>query len=615
MGWASPTASQFAVNLQGNGTVHTSPTRSATEALPAESSKEELATELASLKAMMAVMSNRLSQAEANATPKTPPMTQTVRPQTTPRKRTGSFAVSPSKRQQSVAPSQVGNSQGTIEAMWSPGVTPEQRRSIFDNKMHFTGPTTGAMSPPSFTTPNLALSPAAISNTSATPTRKPAARKSRTTAAKKTPAPKKSPAPKKTPASKKAAKVQPQHQRTQSAPSLPTFNGVNIDALKLLTPQAPRPGDRSISELYKANFMSLGVAEKARLLLPLLEGNDPATGKKWAEPGSSGREMLASSPPTFSSVGFGSDPFMSSPLPAGPGTSHGPIKMAPSKPIQSLPSQAPAQAPLEKTGIPSYSNFNTWYAGLEREPVTQTATKQASADSESRNNLPIQTPGFTQAGNEGSVLTPSLIQPLVKYVQSGEFYTPSEQVDTISTSDGSSNNLLKKFNTQHTPNKQITSGDTEITEFNLSDFINNDAFATDVPATNSDASNGQAFFPLLNNDISTPANTEATSYDIFAGMDQESSNSNDLFAPLNTQPSMNDQFGSFIEQNSFGFGEFGNTNDPFLFDECSVFDSSADFSHMVQQATTQIQSPGSGAVRQREALEEHERRAAEGRRR
>jgi hypothetical protein len=651
MGWASPTTSQVSESLHGDTGNEASPAHSVAEIHPTEPFKEDMVAEMARLKAMVAEMSDRLGQTETAPSPNTPPMARPVRPQTAPRKRTAShvadFAVSPSKRQQQVAPSQVSNSPGPIEAMWSPGVTPEQRRVIFDNKMHFAGPTTSAMSPPSFFTPNATTSPAAISNPSSTPTHKPAARKPRTSASKKSPAPKKSPALKKTPAPKKLTKAQPQHQHNQSAPSLSTFTGVDIDALKFLTPQASRPGDRPISELYKANFMSLDIAEKARLLLPLLEGNDPATGKKWAEPGSLGREMLASVPSTVSSAAFGSDPYMFPPLPAGSNASRSTPEMAPL--ISMQPSSA--EAPTEKSGIPSYSSFKTWYAGLQKAPVTQTAIHQASSNGDSQDKLSIQTPAFTKTlSNEASVLTPSLHQPLVTYAQNGVFYSSPEQnsafdafnsgahlqdVNATSTGDGSLNNLLEKFNTQHTSNKQVIFGDSETTEFNLSDFINDDAFTSDVPATTSDVSNDQAYFAFLNNvttsnGIPAPLPTEATNDDVLAGKNQEStsnnlfapfktdSTNNVLFAPISTQPSMDDHFGSFIPaDNPFRLCDFNDTatNNTFSFDNCSLFDSSADFSRIIEQATVQIQAPDSGAVRQREALVEHERRVAEGRRR
>jgi hypothetical protein len=660
MGWASPTASQFTDSLQGHTVARDSPVRCAAELYPAEPSKEDMVAELARLKAMVADMSDRLGQTGTVPAPNTPPMAQPVRHQTAPRKRTASrvadIAVSPSKRQQQVVPSQVSNSPGPIEAMWSPGVTPEQRRVIFDNKMHFTGPIAGAMSPPSFFPPNVTTSPAAISNDSSTPTHKATARKSRTSASQKSPASKRTPAPKKLP------KAQPQHQRTQSAPILPTFTGMGIDTLKFLTPQASRPGDRPISELYKASFMSLGTAEKARLLLPLLEGNDPATGKKWAEPGSLGKEMLVSSSPTASSAAFGSNLFLSSPLSASPSAARSTPMVAPLMSMQPLsaqtpaqtpaqaPAQSPAQSPPENTGIPSYSNFNTWYVGLKKAPVIQTATQQASFDGDSQNDLYIQTPAFTQTlSNDASVLTPSLFQPLVTYVQNGVFYAPPEKhsasdasnsgtqlqdINATSTQDGSSDDLLEKFNTQHTFNKQGTFGDPETTEFNFSDFINDDASTSDVPAKTSDASNDQAFFALLNNavtnnGVSASLKTEATSDDMFVRMNPESasnnffdplnteSNNNDLFTPINTHPAMGDHFGSLIpDDNPFALCDINDmaTNNTFSFDHCTLFDSSADFSHMIQQATAQIQAPNSGAVRQREALVEHERRVFEGRR-
>jgi hypothetical protein len=612
MGWPSPTDSPFAESLHGVASDEASPTRNAAEDYPAEPSKEDMVAELARLKAMVAAMSDRLGQTETSSAPETPPTAQPVRPQTAPRKRTASrvadFAASPSKRQQSVVPSQVSNSAGPIEAMWSPGVTPEQRRAIYDNKMHFAGPPPVAMSPPSFTTPNQTSSPAAISNASSTPTRKPATRKPRTSAPKKAPAPKKSPVARKTPAPKKSTKAQAQaqHQRTQSTPSLPTFTGNGLEALQFLTPQAPRPGDRPISELYKANFMTLDIAEKARLLLPLLEGNDPATGKKWAEPGSLGRELLASSPPN--AFFCGSDPFTSSSQLSAPNASSSASAMVP---MMSLP-PAPAKTPVEKTGVQAYPEFNTWYAALKNAPIIQTAAQPASSDGNSNNNLSSQSPSSGQtSSNEASILTPSVIKPLMSYVQDGtsneQISAHPQDINAPSNDKEPMGNLLQHFNSQNTINNQVAFGNTESPEFEISEFFDDDAFTSVTFALNSDASAPKEPFSFTateatSDDLFGSLITGDLSENIFAGMDTTGDNT---FPPFNNQ------------DNPFTFCNVDNAStDMFTAnDNFSLFDSSPDLNHMLQQATAQIQAPDSGAMRQREALVQHERRVSEGRRR
>jgi hypothetical protein len=64
------------------------------------------------------------------------------------------------------------------------------------------------------------------------------------------------------------------------------------------TVSAPSPSDRTIKELYNVPFLSLTKDEKARLLLPLLQGIDPNTGLLISTPGT-----LASQEPDFEAIG------------------------------------------------------------------------------------------------------------------------------------------------------------------------------------------------------------------------------------------------------------------------------------------------------------------------
>lgn len=119
-----------------------------------------------------------------------------------------------------------------------------------------------SMSPPQF--PN--SSPAASSNASAsspTPSKAP-----KRTPTKRAPA-KRAPAKSTTAAGSRVTKKKT-HQRNTSAPSSSP------------TPPGRR---RSMQELYDAQFVTLTKEEKARLLLPLLQGIDPMTGLPTGRPG------------------------------------------------------------------------------------------------------------------------------------------------------------------------------------------------------------------------------------------------------------------------------------------------------------------------------------------
>jgi hypothetical protein len=598
LGWLSPSASQFVEGLQDGSRDKASPFGPAVEDHPVEPSKEDLAVEVAHLKAMVAVMSDRLNQAETSPAPKTPPQqAQPVRPQTTPQKRTASrvadTAASPTKPPQHVAPSQVHNTQGPIEAMWSPGVTSEQRRAIFDSSMHSTASNTGAMCPPSFTTPKT-TSPAAKFTPSSTPTRKPAPKRARTSAPKKTPAPKRT-------AKTQPRQVQYQHQRSLSTPTLPSFTGVDIEALNFLTSQTPRPVDRPISELYQTNFMSLGLGEKARILLPLLVGNDPETGMKWAEPGSLGRELLASAAQTGFPGDFGSDPFTSS--------MH-PLTDPAASDFQSIMSSqtTSTEASTEQASIPSYSNFNRWVNSLKA-PITQTATEQASSDDQSDNNLTT----FQAPNEQASLLSKSDINSLLSYTQGDAVEAPAEQnsypdtfnfemkmpssnaqdVNVLSAYNNSPNNLLHGFSAQTNIDGPFA--------FDNAEPAPQDFFTTFIHEDTTTATEDS--FALTNNALTgqgpfTSSNIESDTQDPFVLINENSDFFNFDHATDNTT--------------GMSAGLTPNAN----FDFDTIFNNAdADLSHMVQEATAQIQAPDSGAMRQREALMEHERRVAEGRRR
>jgi hypothetical protein len=641
LGWMSPSAPQHPDNPHGVAGNHASSFRSAVEDHPVEPYKEDLVAELARLKAMMEVMNDRMGQIETAPTPKTPPKTvaQPVRPQTTPRKRTASrvanSAASPSKRPRSVAPGPVSIPQGTIEAMWSPGVTPDQRRAIFDSNMQSVTSTTGAMSIP-FTPNPETSSPAATPNPSSTPTRKPAAKSARAVAPKKPRAPRKS---------AKCAKAQLKHQRTQSAPALPTSTGCNVEALKFLTPQAPRSGDRPISELYKENFMSLGLDEKARILLPLLQGNDPETGMKWDEPGSLGRELLAT-PQTAVAIDFSSGPFtpymnLHTDLTASSDAAG----------LQSFMPTPSTEPSTTSATLSSYSTLEAWVDTLA--PVTQTSTDRAFSDGESA-SLFSTPPATIQVPSEhASVLSQSDISSLLSYIRNDAVEALNEQnaaqdalnsdaqtpasdaqsVNASSTHSGITNSLLHDFNEQTTATDPLAFGITEATDADFSQFIsdgavNDDTVTSDPFAFDSTDATSEDFSQFINDDADTFTNDAfSLTGDTSAVKDSSLFCNNettafDPFAFLNTSGDFNNFHNSDAISTGMSTGLTNISTDMSstdLTDTHSTFDmdtfsnSNIDLSHMVQQATTQIQAPDGGAKRQREACMEHERRVAEGR--
>ncbi|KAF2026092.1 hypothetical protein EK21DRAFT_92732 [Setomelanomma holmii] len=224
-----------------------------------EPSKEDLLNENAHLKAMlMASMGITPLQATQYGPAKTPPrQTPPKRPQTTPRKRKTATVtdidISPSKK---VNP-------GPIEAMWSPGVGSDNRRAIQET-----------IASPQQT---YSSSPAANNITAPTPVPKATPKKARTPAAKRTPATKKTAQQPQRP--QRAGK----YQRAKFDPAVPGVTTASV--LALSTSQTPGNQQRSMTELYDARWGAMDQYEKARILLPMLQGLDPLTGKKVAKPG------------------------------------------------------------------------------------------------------------------------------------------------------------------------------------------------------------------------------------------------------------------------------------------------------------------------------------------
>ena len=248
LGWASPTSFQFPANLQGSAEEVAWSAGSATDDLPAEPSKEDLAAENAALKA-------RLAQLE---TPKTPS-----------RKRTASRALN-SDITPPTRPHPIITEHGPIQTMWNEKTSPEQRFIL--GKTYTSSP--AAITPP-------------------TPTPNPPAKKRRTT---KRDTAAKEATPKKTPA-RRNNKKKTQHQRAQSTTTYPTFT--LEDGQLTLTPEASREPVRPIAELLELPFDDLTQVEKANLLLPMLQGCHPITGQPLDAPGSMALQEQAPSAQTF----------------------------------------------------------------------------------------------------------------------------------------------------------------------------------------------------------------------------------------------------------------------------------------------------------------------------
>jgi hypothetical protein len=246
-GWRPLTVSQYAEGFHGEVQEQGSLVGSGFVYIPNEPSMEDLAAENARLKATIA----RLSQAQPAEGPETPAAkARPTGPQTTPRKRKAArvedLDTSPSNRPHQRSPGAANSSPCLIQAMWGEGVTPEQRRAMVE------GP--------------------AGQTSIATPT--PAVKNARARAPKKV-----------TGRAKKLPQQDPNQQHRASF----TAAGAPI----LPTPQVSRSTGRPISELHDKNFMSLGLEEKARILLPLLQGYDLVTGERFNEPGTLALEVQA----------------------------------------------------------------------------------------------------------------------------------------------------------------------------------------------------------------------------------------------------------------------------------------------------------------------------------
>lgn len=272
LGWASPTAPDFPEVYHGGARdVLSAPGFSVAGQHAGPSDQALVLLENARLKALVSNMSTRFLTSALAATTPYPTQTTPPRKRTAPREEDN--GASPSKRACPATPTPSKIMPGPIEAMWSPGVTPEQRRAMYDSGIGLSTPTSVPAS-----------SPTANSKTSFPSQGKFAPKKPR------------APAHKKATATKKAPKTTKKQQKSTGSTSSFDPIGIdlyNVDIAAFTVPQERPEDQRPIQELYSANFMSLPLSDKARLLLPLLRGVDPATGQKFSEPGTLGLQIQA----------------------------------------------------------------------------------------------------------------------------------------------------------------------------------------------------------------------------------------------------------------------------------------------------------------------------------
>lgn len=531
--------------------------------------------------------------------PKTPPQhVQKKRPQTTPRKRKSSNVVdldiSPTKR----------SNPGPIEAMWSPGMNPNARRAIPQ-----------AIPPPP---PTYSSSPAANNITTLTPARKPAPKKARTPAAKRTPAVKKT-----TQQPQRPQKAQKQHQRAVSNPALAT--APSAGAPKFLTPQAPRNKQRTVAQLYVAQWGTLDQQEKARLLLPMLQGIDPLTGKKFAKAGSMAQEIQGS----VAEASIPTDPYAEIAkhilsMQSNPELAHDDETAASSDSEQGIDADQSAedvtgwQSPTEEqaTGWRSPTQDSTYNDDIDRDrDFAYFAEQEVAADARVTQS---PSPEFDQQADS---------PPCAEAT-----FAPQTPEAQIMTSIESSNSNATPFD-QITPFMDNSNNSTPIDQTpSFGDFLNNggtDNIFTSVGSTdlfnkagNGDLFNGVGNFDMFNFnnnniDFSGSVHTGLTPIESSFGAYEHTG-----LTPTDTSFGISGQDGLAPTDDSFfdttvhtgltptagSFDYSANTG----LSSTSCFDTGVDFNNFDLGLDVY---QNAGITRQREALMNHERRVAEGRRR
>ncbi|KAF1915423.1 hypothetical protein BDU57DRAFT_577110 [Ampelomyces quisqualis] len=477
-GWALPTAGEFPEILQGTSREEVSSTDSARVEKQAGLPKEDLAAENARLKATIA----RLSQFETAGLPKTPVQSK---PQS--RKRTTSrsadFGSSPAKRaRQLKTPISGSASQGPIEALWSPGVTPEERYAALEGSISIKTPNSVAIASSEYTsTPQgYSPSPAAAPETPSTPARKPTVKKAR--------------APKKASAAKKSAKKQ-------------SFT----EAGAPVSVQKARP----VATLYQENFMSLAPSEKIRILLPLIQGLDPQTGKKWAEPGTLGLELMAADQ-------------------------------------QESADATSTDAALKLVAsVPSNGGFDTWFDALKAS-AAQSAPEQSNSPNMTRFDFTMQSPtSMLPPYEQTSILQPNDINALMGFIEADTECALVEQNSSQNTAEHSSDAQdARNLGSDHESLfGEFSSSDAESTPSDAGAFA--DESYTDDKSTHGEdetASDEAFIMNATGNDIFTLGGSQSISDDIIT-FDDAAIASGDMFTLGGAQTTGEDIFNNPFDLN------------------------------------------------------------------
>jgi hypothetical protein len=304
-------------------------------------------------------------------------------------------------------------------------------------------------------------------------------------------------------------------------------------------------------------------SEKIRILLPLIQGLDPNTGKKWAEPGTLGLELMAAD--------------------------------------QQAPTHTPTtNAALElAANVPSNSGFDIWFKALQAS-VAQNAPEQSESFSMTGFGSNMQPPN-----DQTSTIQEDDINALMDFIGVGVEGAHIEQTSAENATNIGSNaqNIPEDFGSdQQSSFDQSPDSDAETTKSDAADPVDEQSCADDESAHGKDQPASDETFTMqsANDDIFTLGGAQSISDNTSTFDNAHSSSSNmfdlggaqttsdDLFNLLNTAPTTNDIF-------NFGLGQFSATDkfsfgtDPFTPADTSSFNTDhstpADSSYGTQQFT------------------------------
>jgi hypothetical protein len=114
------------------------------------------------------------------------------------------------------------------------------------------------------------------------------------------------------------------------------------------------PKERTLKELSVMNFMSLEQSDKARILLPLLQGVDPFTGNQFSHPGSMSVEQKALTTPAITADNGNINHFTN---------------------FMQMPA---TETSTNQAVVPPYADFNAFHASIQP-AVTETAVEPVSS--------------------------------------------------------------------------------------------------------------------------------------------------------------------------------------------------------------------------------------------